>query len=230
MDRHVVVPGVLHAAQVQHLGAAGGHLQHLLVTDPRDPPGAGDNSRVGGEDAVYVGVDLAQVGAERGGQRHCRGVRPAAAKCRDVLAVLRHALEAGHDRDRAIAERAADPARSDVDDPGLAVGRVRDHSGLRPGERPGLEAQVGDRHRYQRHRDPFPGGQQHVEFTSRRQRAHFERQVLQLVGRVAHRRYDHDHTVTGLAGGDNALRDPFDAVGVGERRAAILLHDKSHGA
>ena len=63
--------------------------------------------RVGGEDAVHVGVDLAHVGAERGGQRHRGGVRPAPPERRDVLGVLGHALEAGHDRDRAVVEGAA---------------------------------------------------------------------------------------------------------------------------
>ena len=63
--------------------------------------------RVGGEHAVHVGVDLADVRLERGGQRDRGGVRAAAAQRGDVLAVLRHALEAGHDRDRPLAQGAA---------------------------------------------------------------------------------------------------------------------------
>ena len=33
VDGHVVAAGVLDAPQVQDLGAAGGHLEHLLVGD-----------------------------------------------------------------------------------------------------------------------------------------------------------------------------------------------------
>ena len=59
----------------------------------------GHDARVGGEHAVDVGVDLADVGAERGRQRDGGGVRAAAAERGDVLRVLADALEAGDDRD-----------------------------------------------------------------------------------------------------------------------------------
>ena len=66
----------------------------------------GHDPRVGGEDAVHVGVDLADVGVQRGGERDGGGVRAAPAERGDVLGVLRDALEAGDDRDRALVERA----------------------------------------------------------------------------------------------------------------------------
>ena len=53
-------------------------------------------------------------------------------------------------------------------------------------------------------------------------------EVEQLVGRVAHRGDDDDDVVAGLAGGDDPLGDPLDAVGVGDRGAAVLLHDQAH--
>ena len=229
MDGHLVPPRVLDAAQHQHLRAAGGHLQHLLVADPRDPPREPHDARVGGEDAVHVGVDLARVGRQRRGQRDGGGVRRAAAHRGDVLGRLRHALEAGHDRDRAVGQRAGDAARLDVDDPRPAVRRVGDHARLRPGERARLEAEGSDRHRQQRHRDPLAGGQQHVEFARGRQRAHLAGQVHELVRRVAHRGHDHDHLVTALAGGHDPLRDPLDAICVGDRRTAVFLHHERHG-
>ena len=100
---HVVLPGVLDAAQGQHLRAAGRHLEHLLVGDPGQLPGGRHDPRVGREDAVDVGVDLADLGAHRRGQRDRRRVRGAAAHRGDVLGVLADALEAGHDRDVALA-------------------------------------------------------------------------------------------------------------------------------
>ena len=74
MDRHVVAAGVLDAPQVQDLGAGGRHLEHLLGGDPVELAGGRHDPRVGGEDAVDVAVDLADVGTERGGQRDRRGV------------------------------------------------------------------------------------------------------------------------------------------------------------
>ena len=62
-----------------------------------------------------------------------------------------------------------------------------------------------------------PDGEQHVELAARRHRAHLVREVEQLVGRVAHRRHHHDDVVAGLAGRDDALGDPLDALGVGDR-------------
>ena len=54
-------------------------------------------------------------------------------------------------------------------------------------------------------------------------------QVHQLIGRVAHRGHDHYHPVARLAGGHNPLRDPLDAIRVGNRRTAVFLHYERHG-
>ena len=134
MDRHVVAAGVLDAAQVEDLRAGGRHLQHLLGGDVVELAGGRHEPRVGGEDAVDVGVDLADLGAERGGERHRGGVGAAAAERGDLLGVLADALEAGHDRDRAVVDRLGSirPGR-DVDDLGPAVRRVGDHA--RPASR-----------------------------------------------------------------------------------------------
>ena len=191
--------------------------------------GGGHDARVGGEHAVDVAVDLAHLGAQRRRQRDRGGVGGAAAERGDVLGVLGDALEAGDDRDRPGLDRVDDAARRDVDDLGPAVGGVGDHAGLRPGERLGLVAELGDGHREQGHRDPLAGGEQHVELARRRQRRDLLGEVAQLVGRVAHRGDDHDHVVAGPLGVDDALGDPLDAGRVGHRRAAVLLHDNAHG-
>ena len=93
------------------------------------------------------------------------------------------------------ARAVVDAARGDVDDPRLAVRRVGDHAGLRAGERPRLGAEVGDRHRDQRHRDPLARGEQHVHLARRAARADLLGEVEQLVGGVAHRGDDHDDVV-----------------------------------
>src|SRR5690606_38589445 len=54
MHSYVLPSGVLDTAEVQDLGATGGHLQHLLITDRGDPARGRHDPRVGGEDAVHV--------------------------------------------------------------------------------------------------------------------------------------------------------------------------------
>ena len=188
----------------------------------------GHDARVGGEDAVDVGVDLADVGVQRGGQRDGGGVRPAAAQRGDVLAVLADALEAGDQHDQALVQRVPQPARGDVDDLGVAVGAGGDHAGLRPGERPGLRAQRVDGHRDQRVGDALTRGQQHVHLARRRRRAHLSGQVEQVVGGVAHRRDHDDDVVALLLGLHDALGDAADPLGVGHRGSAVLLYDERH--
>ena len=228
MDGDGITPCVLHAAQHQDLRTACRHFQHFLVADPRDAPRAGHDPRIGGEHPVHVGVDLADVRAKRGGERDRRRVGGAPAKRRDVLGVLRHALEAGHDGDRASVKRCLDPAGRHVDDAGLAVRGVGDHAGLGAGERAAFQAEIGDGHRQQRHRYPLSGGKEHVQLAPGRQRAHLVGQVAQLIGGVAHGRHHHDHRMAGLARRDDALGHALDAVGVGYRGSTVLLHDQGH--
>ena len=103
--------------------------------------GIGHDTGVGGENAVDVGVDLTDVGVQRGRQRDGGGVGAAATQRGDVLAVLADTLEARHQNDLALVQgRAKTPGR-DVDDLSVAVGAGGDHAGLRTGEGPGLGAE-----------------------------------------------------------------------------------------
>src|SRR5690606_18880769 len=135
VNRQVEAASVLDATQVEDLRAAGRHLHHLVVRDARDAAGRGHDARIGREDAVDVGVDLAHVGPERRRQRDRGGVGTTAAERGDVLGVLRDTLEARHDRDVALVDGLLDPTGRHVDDARLAVGRIGDHASLRAGER-----------------------------------------------------------------------------------------------
>ena len=123
VDRHAVLLGELDRPRVHHPRAQAGQLEHLVVADAVDLAGLGDDPRVGGVDAVDVGVDLAGVGAQHGGQGHGRRVGAAAAQRRDVV-VLVDALEAGDDHDLALAQRLGHPLGRDVPDAGLGVEAV----------------------------------------------------------------------------------------------------------
>ena len=224
----VLAPRVLHTAQMQDLGPAGRHLQHLLVADVRDPPRAGHDPRVGGVDAVDVGVDLAVVRAQRRGQGHRGGVGGPAAQGGDVLGVLGDPLEPGHDHDVALVQGGGDPAGGDVDDPGIPVRAGGDDARLRAGQRAGVHPLVMDRHGQQRRAHPLAGGQQHVQLAGRRERGDLEGEIHQLVGGVPHGGDDDHDVVTLLLGGDDPLGDALDAVRIRDRRAAVLLHYPAH--
>ena len=213
-DRHVEPPGVLDAPQMQDLCPGGSHLEHLFVGDPLDPLCGRDDPRICGEDAVDVGIDLADIRPQCGSQRDRRGVRATTAQCRNVLAVRADTLEPCHDGDVTVVQRAPDPPRRNVDDARLAVCGVGDDPCLGPRERACGVAEVGYGHGQQSHGDALAGRQQHVHLAAGRQRSHLLSQVDQFVGCVAHGG-DHD---TDLVSGLARLNDPpcytLDAVGV----------------
>ena len=115
VDGDVVLARVLDGAHGEHLRAGGGHLQHLVVGDVVDLAGLGDQAGVGGVDAVDVGVDLADVGAQGVGQGDRRGVGAAAAE-RGHVFLGGHALEAGDEDDLAAVHGFLHARRVDVED------------------------------------------------------------------------------------------------------------------
>jgi hypothetical protein len=185
-------------------------------------------TRIGGEDAVDVGVDLADVGFEGCGERHGGGVGSAAAESRDVARDPVEALEARDDRDSALVEGLAHALRRHVDDLRGAVLGGGQHAGLAAGERERLEPHALDRHREQGHRDALAGGEQHVELSGGRDRGDLGGEIQQLVGGVAHRADGDDDVVAGTASVDDALGHALDALGVCDRGTAELLHDQCH--
>ena len=118
--RHVELLGELDAARVHDAGADAGQFEHLVVADAVHLARFGHDARIGGVDAVHVGVDFAADVAVRflgrivlhdGGQGDGGGVGAAAAERGDV-AVLVDALEAGDDDDLALGQRLPHALRS----------------------------------------------------------------------------------------------------------------------
>lgn len=230
MHTHVLATGVLDAAQVQHLRARGGRLEHLLVRDGRDAAGSGNDSRVGGEDAVDVGVDLAEIGAQGRGESHGRRVGGAPAQGRHVLGGLRDPLESRDDDDVLAGQGGDDAAGGDVDDVGVAVGGRRDDPGLRTGVAARRDAEVGQGHGEQGGRLTLTGGEQHVELARGGLRRHLEGQVHEVVGGITHGRDDHDDLVAGLPGRGDPARNTLDGRGISHGGATELLDDSRHEA
>ena len=188
--------------------------------------GVRHDPRVGRVDAVDVRIDLAGVGAEGGGKRDGGRVRAAAAERRDVE-LRGNALEAGDEDDPLLVECLVDAVRADVDDLRLAVRGVGHDPRLRAGERDRLVAQVVDRHRTERARDPLADRDQHVQLAGHGARRDLVREPDQLVGRIAHGREDGDDAVSGLASRDEPLGDRTQAIDVRDRGPAELHHDRA---
>src|SRR5699024_5784625 len=96
-------------------------------------PGPLNGAGVGGVYAVHVGVDLAQVGLEGGGQGHGGGIRAAPTQGSDIV-ILVDALEAGNQNDLLLVQLLFDALAADALDPGVAVGGVGEHPRLPAGE------------------------------------------------------------------------------------------------
>ena len=198
VDADSMVAGELDRAQHQDLGAGRGQLQHLLVRDGVELACLGNDARIGREDPLDIGVDLAGVGVECGCERDGRRVRPAPAERRH-LELGRDALEAGDEHDRAPRKRLVDPLWADLEHLRARVLGVGDDARLRAREGDRGVPEVVDRHRGERARDPFTDREQHVELARVRGRRNLMGQVDEVVGRPAHRREDADDVVSGVA-------------------------------
>ena len=117
---------------------------------------------------------------------------------------------------------------TDLHDLRLAVGRVGDDPGLRPGERHRGLAAVEDRDAEQRRRDALTGGEQHVHLALRRVGGHVVGQALEVVGGLAHRRHDDDDVVAVTACPHDVVGDGTDTVGIGHRSSTELLYEQGH--
>ena len=170
VNREIESPRILDTAKVQDLRAHCSEFEHLLIGDNIQFPRCRDHPGIGTEHTIDIGVDLADRGLKRRGQRHSRGVGPATTQRREVLRVLSHTLKPGHDRDRTLLEGLRYPPGRDVDNACSTVSRIGDESGLGAGVRPGVLTEIGDRHGQERHGDSLSRCEEHVELACRRLR------------------------------------------------------------
>ena len=230
VQRHAVAHREPHGADLQHLRAQARHLDHLIEGDPVELARGRHHVRVRREHAVHVGVDLADVGIERGGHGHGAGVGPAPPERRDVAVVV-DALEAGQHGHAAALQRGEQLRPVDALDARAAVGRVGAHAHLGAGEGARRLTELLDRHRQQRDRLLLPGRHQHVEFARVGGRtAELLGQRHQRVGLPGHRRHHHRHPMAGARRLHHALRHGADALRAADAGAAVFLDDQAHGS
>ena len=135
----------------------------------------------------------------------------------------------GDDHDLARGELRADAARVDAGDPRLAVAAVGGDAGLRPGQADRRHAERVEGHRDERRALVLAGGQQDVELAGVGLVGDRRRERQQLVGGVAHRGHDDDELRPARALAHDPPRDPLDALGARDGRAAELHHDEGSG-
>ena len=186
MDGQSKTSSVFHAAQVQDLGARGGHFQHFLTGDLVDLLSAGDHSRIGRVHAVDVCVDLANVSVQGGGQCNSCGVGTAAAHGGDLVGCTAHALETGNNGHLALVQGGAHAVRVHIDDAGLAVNAIGNHAGLAACEGLGHATLRANRHGQQGHGNTLTGGHEHVQLAGRGMLGDLGGQIQQLIGGVTH--------------------------------------------
>ena len=181
------------------------HFEHLVVADGVHLAGVGNDSRVGGVDAVHVGVNLALdfvAGEFHGcGNGDGRGVRPAAAQRRDVVLIV-DALETGKHGNVARFKCRLQARGVDVADAGLAVRAVRLNADLRAGEADGFFAEFVDGHRGEGDGDLLAGGEEHVHFARRGRGRDLGSFGNEVVRGAALSGDDDDDLIAGMFGAD----------------------------
>src|SRR6266849_171211 len=221
--------GELDRAALHHLRAEAGQLKHFVVGNLAELARAGHDARVGGIDAIDVGVNLAKIGLECRRQRDRGQVGAAASEGRD-LAFGRLALKAGDDDNVSVIEQRVDLFGSDILDFRLRMNAVGQYARLRAGQGNGFDVQRVERHRRQRDGGLLAGGQQHVQLAFAGERHDFLGELDQVVGHTAHGGDDDDDLVAlGAVFGD-AAGDVLDARRIAHRSADVLLNNEGHGS
>lgn len=125
--------GEFNGSALHNFGARAGEFKHFVIRDFLDFFGLRKDAGVGGVNAVDVGVDLAKVGADGGGDGDGGKVGSAAAECGEA-SVLGLPLEAGDDDDVAGVEELVDLFGGDVLDSGFGVDAVGLNASLGAGK------------------------------------------------------------------------------------------------
>ena len=226
---HALRHGDLDRAHLQHFGSGGRHLQHFLESDLLQPLRPGDDARIGGVDAVDIGIDIAPIRLQRSGDADRGRIRPATAKRHDAARLLVDALEARHYRHFAVARKARDDAGSvDIDDTRRAVSvrAIKRNLPALPGAR--RDAHVVENDRQEAGGHLLAGSNHDIIFPAVIKRSAFLAPADKLVRLAGHGGDDDRHIVAGVPLALHMAGDIPDAVDIGDRGSAKLQHETGH--
>jgi hypothetical protein len=204
-------------------------FQHVLEGDLVEPPRLGNHARVGRIDAIDIGVDIAAVGMDGGGNCHGRSVGTATPQRGDSIGLRIDALEAGDDRDLfAVPESVDDLGAVDLENSRRSVGvggPDRDLPAL-PGTGLYTDRLQGDGQ--QSGGDLFARSHYGVVFAGVMHRRRIAAPFHQFVGLAGHRRHHHRDVMAGVYFAFHMTRDVADPVDIGDGRAAEFHHEAAH--
>ena len=103
---------------MEHLRTERCKLKHFIIGNLVQLAGLWNNAGIGGINAVHIGIDLAEIRAERSGDSNGSGIGATAAERRNVVLFI-DALESGNNDDTAPVEFGADPFRLYLADAGF---------------------------------------------------------------------------------------------------------------
>ena len=158
MNGNVIFLGKFHGPCLKDTSAEARQLQHLVIADAVDLAGVFHNSRVGRVNAVHVGEVLADIRVQDSANGDEGGVGAAASQC-GVVALGRHALEAGNNDDLAFFELLENTLLVDRLNASLGKGGIGQQAYLSAGETDGAVSLGVDRHGHEGDGDLFTSDQ-----------------------------------------------------------------------
>jgi len=182
---------------------------------------------IGGVDTIDVGVDLAEIGLEGGGEGDGGEVGSATAEGGD-LAIVGLALKTGDDHNIAGIEELMDLGGGNVADLGLGMDAIGDDAGLGSGEGDGGDAEGVEGNGGEGDGLLFAGGEEHVHLALGGEGGDLLGESDEAVGDPGHGGDDHDDLVALSAGPGDALGHIPDALGVADGGSAEFLDDQCH--
>ena len=212
---------------MEHLGALGCQLQHLVVGDLLQLAGIGHDAGVGGVHAVHIRVDLAELCPEGRRQRHGAGIGAAPAQGGHIAHPV-HALEAGDDDDAVLVQLRLDAFGIDPLDAGVGMdaGGLDAHLPRRQGH--AGQAHGLQRHGAQRHGNLLSGGQQHIHLPLGGVGIDLLGLGDELIRGVSLGGEDHDQVISLQILLRDDTGDIPDALRVPHGAAAEFLYDQTH--
>ena len=219
--------GEFDRTAVHNARAHAGEFKHFVVTNAFDATRFGNDARVGGIDAVDVGVNVAAIGLKRGGKRDGGRIASAAAERRDVEVVV-DSLEPGGNDDFPFVERAFHAVGGDRADSRSAIGRVGADPDLGAGETDGFISERFKRDRHKRNRNLLARREEHVHLTGVRVFAKFMGKLDEVISLFPHRAHDHNDLIACAAFANRFPRRRQNLLSIRYARSAKFLYDQRH--